>query len=75
MRWAKFAGAVWSLTVVVPDILRERGTQVSLAEDQHTVGEFGSKGAYESFGETVCLRVARRNPHYMDADVGEDSVE
>ena len=75
MWWAKFAGAVWSLTVVVPNILRKHGTQVSLTEDQHTVGEFGSKGAYESFGETVCLRAARRNPPYVDADVGENSVE
>jgi hypothetical protein len=27
--------------------------QVSLTEDQHAVGEFGSQGAHEPFGETV----------------------
>jgi hypothetical protein len=31
----------------------EHDTQVPLAEDQHTIGEFGSQGADESFGEAV----------------------
>jgi hypothetical protein len=29
-----------------------------LAEDQHSVGEFGSHGSYESLGEAVCLRAS-----------------
>jgi hypothetical protein len=58
---AKFAGAVRSSTVAVPDVLREHHMQVPLAEDQHAVGEFGSDRAYEPFGETVRPRAARRN--------------
>ena len=42
-----------SSTVVVANVFREHDTQVSLAEDQHAVGEFGSQGADEPFGETV----------------------
>jgi hypothetical protein len=51
--WAKVEGAVGSSTVVVADVFGEYDTQVSLAEDQHAVGEFGSQGADEPFGETV----------------------
>ena len=39
--WAKVAGAVGSSTVVVVNVVREHYTQVPLAEDQHSVGEFG----------------------------------
>jgi hypothetical protein len=55
---AKFAGAVRASTVVVPEVFREHHMQVPLTEDQHTVGEFGSQGADEPFGETVRLRLS-----------------
>jgi len=48
---------------------------VSLAEDQHSVGELGSDGSYEPLGEAVRLRAARRNLHHRDVRVGQDSVE
>jgi hypothetical protein len=51
--WAKVAGVVGSSTVVVANVLREHDTQVSLAEDQHAVGEFGSESVDEPFGEAV----------------------
>jgi hypothetical protein len=73
--WAESAAAVGSPTVVVANVFREHHTQVSLIEDQHAVGEFGPEGADESFGEAVCSRAARRNPHHVDASVGQDSVE
>jgi hypothetical protein len=75
LRWAKVAGAVRSSTVVVPDVLREQHTQVPLAEDQHAIGEFGSEGADEPFGETVRPWATRRNPDHADAHIGQDSVE
>ena len=53
MRRAKFAGTVGSSTVVVANVVSEHNTQVPLTEDQHSVGEFGSDGAYESFCEAV----------------------
>jgi hypothetical protein len=54
LRWAKVSGAVGSSTVVVANVLIEHDAQVPLDEDQHAVGEFGSHGADESFGEAVC---------------------
>jgi hypothetical protein len=59
----------------VPNVFREHHTQVPLAEDQYTVGEFGSDRADEPFSETVRPRTTRRNPDYADADVREDSIE
>ena len=56
--WAKFAGTVRSSTVVVANVLREHHTQVSLTADQHAVGEFGSEGAHEPFGEAVRPRLS-----------------
>jgi hypothetical protein len=73
--WAKVAGAVGSSPVVMPDVLREYYTQVPLVEDQHAIGEFGSEGADESFGETVRPGATRRNPDHADADIGQDNVE
>ena len=71
----KFAGAVWASTVVVLDVFWEYHTQVPLTEDQHLVGEFGSDGADEPFGETVRPRTTRRNPDGPDADVSKDSIK
>ena len=75
LRWAQFAGAVWPLTVVVSNVFREHRMQVPLTEDQHAVGEFGSDGADEPFGETVPLRAAWRNSDYLYAHIGKDGVE
>jgi hypothetical protein len=71
----KFAGAVRSSTVVVPDVVREHHTQVPLTKDQYPVGDFGSDRADEPFGEAVRPRTTRRNPDDADADVSKDSVE
>jgi len=49
----KFAGAVGSSTVVVPNVDCEYCTQVALVDDQYAVGQFGSQGADKPFGETV----------------------
>lgn len=73
--WATVAGAVGSSTVVVADVIREYSMQVPLAKDHHAVGEFGSEGAHEPFGEAVRLRATRGNLDHLDAHVGEDSVE
>jgi hypothetical protein len=49
----KVAGAVGSSAVLVANVLGEHCPQVTLAEDQHSVGELGSDGTYEPFSETV----------------------
>lgn len=61
LRWAKVAGTVGPSTVVVPTVLREHHTQVPLTEDHRAVGEFGSEGAHEPFGDSVRPRTPRWN--------------
>jgi hypothetical protein len=56
--WAEVAGAVGPSTVEVANVLGEYCTQVPLAGDQYAVGELGSQGADEPFGETVRLRLS-----------------
>jgi len=75
LRRAKFAGTVGSLTVVVANVLCEHDPQVPLTEDQYSVGELGSDGADESFGEAVRPAATRRNLDHLDAYIGENSVE
>jgi hypothetical protein len=66
LRRAKFAGAVGSSTVVMANVVPEHDTQVSPTEDQHSVGEFSSEGADESFGEAVRPWATRGNLDYLD---------
>jgi hypothetical protein len=68
-------GAVGPSTVVVANVVGQQDTQVPLAEDQNTFGEFGSDGADEPFGETVRSPAAKTNPDHLDAHVGEDGIE
>jgi hypothetical protein len=75
LRWAKVAGAVGSSTVAVPNILGDHHMHVPLTEDQHSIGEFGSEGADEPFGDTGRSRTARRNLDHVESPVGEDSIE
>jgi hypothetical protein len=74
-RRAELATAVGSPTVVVSGVGRQDGSQVLFAEDQHTVGEFGSGGEHESFGEAVRSGAARRNLHNVDTHVCQYGVE
>jgi hypothetical protein len=66
---------VGSSTVVVANVLIEHDAQVPLAEDQHAVGEFGSHGADESFGDAVRPWTTWGNPDHLDTHIGENSVE
>jgi hypothetical protein len=72
---AELVTSVWSSAVVVPGVLGQHGSQVSLIEDQHPVGEFGSRGEHESFGEAVRSGPAWRNLDDLDACVSQDAVE
>ena len=72
---AELLSAVWPLGVVVLDVLGHDRCQVTPAEDEHAVGEFGSDGADEPFRVAVRLRAPRRNLHDFDSGVGEDGVE
>ena len=73
--WAKLQRSMWPAAVVVGGVPGKDGPQVPFAEDQDAVGEFGSGGANETFGEAVRSWTARWNLHGLDAGAGEDSVE
>jgi hypothetical protein len=66
---------MWSPTVVMGAVLGKDGPQVPFTEDQGAVGEFGSGCQYESFGEAVRSRAARRDLDGVDARAGQDGVE
>jgi hypothetical protein len=51
-------------------VLGEDDPQVPFAEDQDAVGEFGSGGQDESFGEAVRQRASGRDLDGVDARAG-----
>ena len=55
---AKLKCSMWPPAVVVGAVLGEDGPQVAFAEDEDAVGEFGSGGQDESFGEAVRPRLS-----------------
>ena len=71
----KLECSVWPSAVVVGAVLGEDGPQVPFAEDQDAVGEFGSGGQDEAFGEAVRSRTSRWDLHGVDAGAGQDGVE
>jgi hypothetical protein len=46
-------GSMWPLRVVVRGVLGQHPAEVPLVKDQHAVGELGSDGQHEAFGEAV----------------------
>jgi hypothetical protein len=63
------------LRVVVRGILGEQLAEMSLAEDQHAVGEFGSDGQDEAFGEAVRPRATRRDLDHLDTRIRQHRVK
>jgi hypothetical protein len=57
--------------VVVGDIPFQHGPQVSLVDDQESIGHLGSDRADEPFGVAVRPRAARRNLHDLDTSTGK----
>src|SRR3979490_2656859 len=66
---------MWPPMVVVGAVGCKYGPQVPLAEDQDAIGEFGSDGQNESFGEGVRSRTPRRDLDGVDPCAGQDGVE
>jgi hypothetical protein len=56
-------------------VLGEDGSQMPFAEDQDAVGQFGSDGQHEAFGEAVRPRTSRRDLHGGDPCAGQDCIE
>jgi hypothetical protein len=48
---------------------------VPLAEDQHPVGEFGSDGQHDAFGEAVRPRATRRDLDHLNARIRQHRIE
>jgi hypothetical protein len=59
----------------VRGILGEHPAEVSLGEDQHAVGEFGSDGQHDALGEAVRTRTTGRDLDHLDARIRERCVE
>ena len=74
-RWNEAQRSMWPPSVVVGAVTSEDGQQVSLAEDEDAVGEFGSGGQDEAFGEAVGPGTWRWDLHGVDAGAGQDCVE
>jgi hypothetical protein len=63
------------LRVVVPGALGKHPAEMSLPEDQHPIGEFGSDGQHEPFGEAVRPRTAGRDLDHLDARVRQHRIK
>ena len=61
--------------VVVLDILGQHGSQVTSAEDQQAVGEFGSDCADKPLRVAIGLGAPRWDLHDLDSRVGQDGIE
>jgi hypothetical protein len=66
---------MWTSPVVVGAVSGEDGPQVPFTEDQDAVGEFGTDGQDEAFGEAIRPRTLRWDLHGVDPGIGEDGVE
>jgi hypothetical protein len=59
----------------MPGVLGEHHPQVTLTEDQHSVGAYPVDGAYPAFGDRVRAGCLRRCRDDLEADRGEHAVE
>ena len=75
LRRVQLAAAMGSASVVVGLVLGQDRPQVSLAEDEHPIGDLGPGGEHEPFGKGVCPRTSGRDLHCLDTGGGEDRVE
>jgi hypothetical protein len=66
---------MWPAAIVVGGVPGKDGSQMSFAEDQDAVGELGSGGEDEAFGEAVRSRTSRWGSHGIDAGAGQDCIK
>ena len=66
--WLELERAVRSSPVVVPGILGHHDTQVSLAENQHPVGDLSPGGEHEP----LCISVAPHRQLHVIRSIGTD---
>jgi hypothetical protein len=68
---AHHAHTLWSLTTPThpTHTIGKRPAEMSLAEDQHTVGELGADGQHQACGVAVRLRTPRRDLDHLDARI------
>ena len=64
-----------SPSVVVGLVLAQDRPQMSLAEDEHPVGDLGPGGEHESFRVSVRAGAPGRDFHRFDTSVGQDCVK
>jgi len=81
-RWTKaepkpgtVGASMRSPCVVVGGVHGKRPAEMSLSEDQHSVGELGAHSQYEPFGVAVRSRAPWRDLDHLDARIREHRVE
>src|SRR5207344_569563 len=72
---AELPAAVGAPSVVVGLVPGEDRFQMSLAEDQHPVGDLGPGGEHEPFRISVRARASGWDLHGCDAGAGQGRVE
>jgi len=68
--WLELECAVRSSPVVVPGIFGHHDAQVSLAEEQHPVGDLSPGGEHEPLRISVRARTSGRDLHGLDTGIG-----
>jgi hypothetical protein len=63
------------LHVVVRGVCGQHPAEVSLAEDQHPVGEFGADGQHEALGEAVRPWTPSRDLDHLDTPIRQHRIE
>ena len=71
----QLAAAVGAPSVVVGLVLGQDRPQMSLAEDEHPVGDLRPGGEHEPFRISIRARASGRDFHGLDASVGQELVE
>jgi hypothetical protein len=73
--WLLSQSLMWAMIIVVLGVFGQDRGQVSLAEDEHSVGALAAYGAHPAFGMGVRAGCLRWGADDLHAGGGEDCVE
>jgi hypothetical protein len=73
--WTQMQRSMRRLHVVVRGVYGKHPAEVSLAEDQHPVGEFGANGQHEALGEAVRPWTPWRDLDHLDTPIRQHRIE
>jgi hypothetical protein len=73
--WTQMQRSMRRLHVVVRGVYGKHPAEVSLAEDQHPVGEFGADGQHEALGGAVRPWTPSRDLDHLDTPIRQHRIE